>query len=292
MLCLTRFAFPDAEREFDALSGDYRTRMTAYQSYYPFGILSRNGAVALSFEPVTILYGGNGSGKTTALNVIAEALSLARDAAYNRTPFYERYIRACSWEATNVPAGSRIVTSDDVFDFMLNLRALNDGLDERRDELVDQYWQDRHADFRLTSLKDYERLKQVNMSRRLTPSRYLKNRMMENVREQSNGESASFYFESRMEDGLLLLLDEPENSLSAARQRALAQTIFERARFFGCQFVLATHSPFLLAIPGAKVYDLDASPVRSRRWTELSAVRETYAFFKEHADAFESDIQP
>ncbi|MDE5865071.1 MAG: hypothetical protein K2H31_00475, partial [Lachnospiraceae bacterium] len=47
-------------------------KRTCYDTYYPFFILSKHNLTMLDFEPVTILYGGNGSGKTTALNVIAE----------------------------------------------------------------------------------------------------------------------------------------------------------------------------------------------------------------------------
>ena len=80
--------------------------------------------------------------------------------------------------------------------------------------------------------------------------------------------------------------DEPENSLSAARQIALADFLADSARFYGCQFVLATHSPFLLAIPGARIYDLDSDPVRTRRWTELESVRDTFEFFQQHKEEF------
>ena len=52
------------------------------------------------------------------------------------------------------------------------------------------------------------------------------------------------------------------------------------------QFVLATHSPFLLAIPGARIYDLDSDPVRTRRWTELESVRDTFEFFQQHKEEF------
>ena len=57
-------------------------------------------------------------------------------------------------------------------------------------------------------------------------------------------------------------------------------------QFYGCQFVLATHSPFLLAIPGARIYDLDSDPVRTRRWTELESVRDTFEFFQQHKEEF------
>ena len=64
------------------------------------------------------------------------------------------------------------------------------------------------------------------------------------------------------------------------------QFLEDSARFFGCQFVIATHSPFLLSMKGAKIYDLDADPVQTRAWTELSNVRAYYDFFKKHENEF------
>ena len=109
---------------------------------------------------------------------------------------------------------------------------------------------------------------------------------MGNLPEHSNGESAFLYFTQRIEEDGLYLLDEPENSLSPTRQQELCQFLEDSARFFHCQFVIATHSPFLLSMQGAKVYDLDADPVTVRRWTELPAVRAYYDFFQAHAKEF------
>lgn len=89
-----------------------------------------------------------------------------------------------------------------------------------------------------------------------------------------------------MTENALFLLDEPENSLSPAKQQELVKFIEDSARFFGCQFVIATHSPFVLAIRGAKIYDLDEEPVDVKRWTELENVRAYYDFFKKHASEF------
>ena len=74
--------------------------------------------------------------------------------------------------------------------------------------------------------------------------------------------------------------------LNDARQLELAQLLHDSARFYNCQFVIATHSPFLLAMPGARVYDLDAEPVTTRKWTELENVRATWEFFQAHRDEF------
>ena len=284
MLYLSHFSFPDAEREFDFFLAQKRT---CHDSYYPFQVLSQRGLAQLDLEPVTILYGGNGSGKTTAINVMAEKLGLARDTRFNRSSFFEDYVRLCHHEEkAPVPDTSRIITSDDVFDYMLNLRALNDGIDQRREELFQEYLDDKYADFKYRTLEDYEQLKRVNLARSRTQSRYVRKRLMDNPREQSNGESAYFYFTSKIQENGLYLLDEPENSLSPQRQQELAGFLEDSARFFGCQFVIATHSPFLLSLRGAKIYDLDAQPAQVCRWTQLPAVRAYYDFFHRHAAAF------
>lgn len=63
-------------------------------TFYPFGILSAHHLRQLDFEPITILYGGNGSGKSIALNIICEKLGLHGDTLYNRSNFYEDYLDA------------------------------------------------------------------------------------------------------------------------------------------------------------------------------------------------------
>jgi predicted ATPase len=64
-------------------------------------------------------------------------------------------------------------------------------------------------------------------------------------------------------------------------QRELAAFLSDSARFFGCQLIISTHSPFLLAMRGAKIYDLDATPARESEWTELESVRIYKELFNE-----------
>ncbi len=80
MIYLDSFRFPDDDWEWKQR---LKVKRTCYNTMYPFGILSGIGLERLDFAPVTILYGGNGSGKTTALNVIAAKLQLMRDAPGN-----------------------------------------------------------------------------------------------------------------------------------------------------------------------------------------------------------------
>lgn len=120
-----------------------------------------------------------------------------------------------------------------------------------------------------------------------TQSRYIRDNLMGNVREHSNGESAFLFFSEKIKENGLYLLDEPENSLSPERQQELLRFLEDSARFFGCQFIIATHSPFLLSLRGAKIYDMDEDPVDVKRWTELANVRAYYDFFKQHEREFQ-----
>lgn len=279
MIYLSRFQFPGRELEYSFTMNQKRT---CYDTFYPFLVLSKHCLEMLDFEPVTILYGGNGSGKTTALNVIAEKLGLERDTLYNRSNFFEEYTKLCSCQggdgsgnrrALRMPKGSRIITSDDVFDFMLNLRSINDGIDRKREELFEDYLENKYSHFTMRSMDDYEQLKKVCLARSNTQSKYVRRNLMDNVREHSNGESAFLYFTDKIKENGLYLLDEPENSLSPAKQQELLKFLEDSARFFGCQFIIATHSPFLLSMRGAKIYDMDEDVVDVKRWTGLEIGR-------------------
>ena len=130
MVYLDSITFPNEDEEW---AFRLRVKRTCYNTLYPFYVLSAAGLERMDFEPVTILYGGNGSGKTTALNVIAEKLGVLRSAPYNRSNFFEDYVRLCRVRLEEpIPPHSRIVTSDDVFDYMLSIRSLNEGIDRKR----------------------------------------------------------------------------------------------------------------------------------------------------------------
>ena len=288
MVYLSRFVFPTYDAEYDFRL--HRVKRTCYNTMYPFFVLSARGLEELSFSPVTILCGGNGSGKTTALNVIAECLHLPRSARFNRSDFFGEYVGMCSHTlAAPLPKGSRILTSDDVFDFMLDVRAVNEGIDRRREELFSAYSEYKYADVQLRTLDDYDRLREACLARSRTQSRYVREHLPDNVRERSNGESALLYFRERIGENVLCLLDEPENSLSPSLQLELKAFLEQSARFFGCQFIMATHSPFLLAVEGAKIYDLDAAPAAVKAWEQLESVRVYYDFFVRSREKFEEN---
>jgi len=271
---LTGFTFPNEDREADYLWD------VGMISVYPFKLLSKRGLEKLDFSPVTILYGGNGSGKSTALNIIAEKLKIERDSIYSKSRFFLDYVEMCGADAEkNIPKSSKIITSDDVFDYMLNIRNLNEGIEVKREEYNKEYLDAKYSAFRVNSIEDYEQLRTMNKTRRLSRKQFVKSELIDSVRELSNGESAFTYFTEKIEENGLYILDEPENSLSPKRQLELKKFIEDSVRFFNCQFVISTHSPFLLAMPDSKIYDLDQTPLRIRNWTELENVRMYRDFF-------------
>ena len=102
----------------------------------------------------------------------------------------------------------------------------------------------------------------------------------------SNGETAMKFFVDRIGENALYLLDEPENSLSIKLQTELANFIYDSARFFGCQFIIASHSPIFLSMKNARIYNLDSVPVKTCDWTELENVRAYFDFFEQHRSEF------
>ena len=285
MIYLNRFNLPDEDMEWNFFT--YGEKRTCFDTYYPFQIFPKMGLEEIEFEPVTIFYGGNGTGKTTLLNIIAEKLKVTRNSVFNRSNFFDVYVSKCTADTwRGIPSESRIITSDDVFDYMIDVRNLNDGIHNKREKLFEEYIENKNSGFRFRTMEDYEKLKKVNETRRKTQSRYADNHLIHNVREYSNGESAFRFFTEKIKPHTLYLLDEPENSLSAKRQQELTKFIEESARFYKCQFIISTHSLFLLALPFAKIYNLDSAPVTTSQWTELENVRAYYDFFTAHKDEF------
>lgn len=299
MVYLESFSLPNDWDERGALLDNQENRRSIYGSRYPFGVFTGRAVPRIEFEPITIFCGGNGSGKTSLLNLIAEKLGLQRESAFNRSSFFADYLRLCreetSWHFTDsVLRRSRIVTSDDVFDELLDLRGMNEGIARRQRELLAEYAGTRQnlqrgntEPYRLRSLEDLDRLRLAADAAGKNGSQYVSSRMMRDVPAKSNGETAFCHFTRMIQEDGLYLLDEPENSLSPGLQQELVQFLTDSVRFYRCQFVISTHSPFLLAIPGAKIYDLDSRPVCPCRWTELEHIRAYREFFKNHENEFQ-----
>ena len=122
-----------------------------------------------------------------------------------------------------------------------------------------------------------------------TRTQYIRDRVGREEPEMSNGECAMLYFTNSIDDRSIVFLDEPENSLSAEWQVKLAEFLSQVPRGFKCQLIIATHSPFLLALSGALIYDFETEykePILTKKWTELKNVRVYREFFRQHENEF------
>ena len=260
-------------------------------SGYPFHIFLEKELFNIEFDPITIFYGDNGSGKSTLLNIITETINKDKKIVGRKTPlvksdYFDMYTNKCKYYLeNNITLGSKIIFSEDIFENILSKRIENQKKNNQREELEKHYIQYKYNPINYTSLED---LSISVETRNKTQSKFIKSRIAENAREFSNGQTSLAFFDKELKENSLYLLDEPENSMSPKFQVELIQLIAELGRFFKCQFIIATHSPFLLSIPNAKIYDLDSIPVRTKKWYELENMKIYYNFFKENRNKFEN----
>lgn len=279
-------------KEFNLLSEEFENgilineRRNYFHNQYPFRIFTDKKLEKIDFTNITILYGGNGSGKSTILNIIAEKLN-AKGLNFTGGEMFQTYVDYCKHETSlEIPDEVKIIKSDDVFDYIYNVKRINNRGFNQREALLKEYFECKKTSIR--DINDYQSIKNEVDAKRLGPSGFIRGRMLDkDVFEQSNGESALMYFISEIKDNGIYLLDEPENSMSASMQLKLTKFLEESARFFNCQFIIATHSPFILGMNGATIYDLDSVPASTKNWWELENMKIYYNFFKDNSEKFD-----
>lgn len=238
------------------------------QTVYPYDTFAPKLLRKIEFAPITIFYGNNGSGKSTLLNVIARKLNIEMLDRGNDAESLQPFINTCNYEVSvpfnehcDIPEYSRFIRSEEVMHGIVRTRRHNERVKQHihkiNPELYDRFFNNSE------STPEYV----------WSHDRWIYNALAKFKELRSNGELAFDYFQDNIAENTLVLLDEPENSLSPKLQKELAKMIEDYVRFFNCQFIIATHSPFLLAIPHALIYDLDQTPSKVRAWDELENIK-------------------
>ncbi|HBA37467.1 MAG TPA: AAA family ATPase [Firmicutes bacterium] len=284
MVYLKQFNFPNEIDEHRIMSNLDPRRPR--NSTYPLGLFSSKDFTSMVFDPITIIYGGNGSGKTTLLNIVSSKIGALRKNRVNLGVYFEDYVALTKFEMSfERPLEIKFISSDDVFDNILDIKAINAGINRNKEFLVREYIENKY-NFKETDITNYESVKAQIEPRNKTATQFVRDRLLnESILEHSNGESALMYWEQEIKENSIYILDEPENSLSAANQIKLARFIEDSSRFYNCQFIISTHSPFLLAL-SEHIYDLDTIPVATHKWSDLENMRLYYDFFKQHENEF------
>ena len=207
---------------------------------YPYSIPAIQRLGVLEFHPkVTFLVGENGSGKSTLVEAIAAA------ARFNP----EGGSKATSFQTTRSES-----------ELYRNLRLIRNTQRER-----DGFFLRAESFFNVATTLDELG---VSMARYGGKS----------LHQQSHGESFLALVENRFGEDGLYLLDEPEAALSPQRQLSLLVLMDELVQRARCQFVIATHSPILMAYPDASLLELSDEGIRPVTLEETEHFRVTRDF--------------
>jgi predicted ATPase len=223
--------------------------------------------------PVTFFVGGNGSGKSTLLEAIAAAARLpavgAEDTDRDRTLEQQRRLaRALKLVWTRRTAHGFFLRAEDFFGFAKRLARTREEMLARLAEVEIEFGdasgfaRGLAAGPARASIGEMTRLYGADLDAR------------------SHGEAFLKLFESRLRHGGLYLLDEPEAALSPQSQLALIALMAD-AVAHEAQFIIATHSPILLAYPGAVLLSFDSIPIERVAYDQLEHVALTREFLND-----------
>ena len=201
--------------------------------HYPFTLDILRKTKKLEFDtPVTLFAGENGSGKSTLLEALTRGAGIHIWSFAQGTRFqvnrYEKLLHNC-----------------------LSLKWTNGAVPG--------------AFFGSETFRDFKRLLDEWAASDPGQFEYFGGKSLVT---QSHGQSMMSYFRSRYQIKGIYLLDEPETALSPKSQLELLDLLGECSRAGHAQFIVATHSPILLACRGAKIYSFDHLPARVIKYEE------------------------
>jgi predicted ATPase len=243
---------------------------------FPFTVPLLKTLPELHFTtPVTFFVGENGSGKSTLLEAIACAagsITVGSEGVETDKTLAEMRKLARHFKLVWHKKTRRgfFLRAEDFFGYAKRLNQMRAELQEDL-AAVDEAYQGRS--------KQAIGLAKMPYARELHE---LERRYGEGLDARSHGESFLTLFQTRFVPGGLYLLDEPEAPLSPLRQLTflalLKQMVAQEA-----QFIIATHSPLILAFPGATILSFDATPLRQMEYEALEHVTLTREFLNNPA---------
>lgn len=211
---------------------------------HPFNLPAVRAVDELDLSaPATFLCGENGAGKSTLLEAIAVACGLNPEGGSRQMRFAYRDTHSELYRCITCVRGAR---------------------------------RERDAYF-LRAESMYNVASEIDESEREIPG-LLDSYGGVSLHERSHGESFLALIQSRFGKNGLYILDEPEAPLSPMRQLTLLCEL-DRLCKEGCQLIIATHSPILMSLPGARIYLLDERGVTQTPYEQTEHFAVSRAFF-------------
>jgi len=236
-------------KEVRLLPEQYPTR-----NHYPFNIdvLQKTRSITFS-SPVTFFVGENGSGKTTLLEALARKCHIHIWSGIERTRSVINPYEETFFLYIEVEWREDIVPGSFFSSQIFRNFA----------QLVDEWEADNPGQI------DYFGGKSLIA--------------------QSHGQSIMSFFKSRYKIKGLYLLDEPETALSPKNQLELLKLLQEMGSLGHAQFIVATHSPILLACPGSVIYSFDHTPMKTIQYEDTEYYRIYKTFMENPAKVLKGD---
>ncbi len=279
---MRRRARDDTNRCVDSTAALYAAPMTLYldsvrpregfgeRDGFPFSLPLVRQLGELRFAaPVTFFVGENGSGKSTLLEAIAVGMKAvamgSADLARDPTLAPARALAsALVFARRRGPKRKAFLRAEDVFGFQKRMAADMGELGELGEH------------FRAT-MREGSYGQRLAMGVARGQKGALEAAYGADPDAGSHGETFLALMQKRLKPAGLYFLDEPETPLSPQRQLALL-AILKRAVAEECQLVIATHSPILMALPGAAIWLFEKGRIRDVAWDETEHVALTRAF--------------
>jgi predicted ATPase len=215
---------------------------------YPFNIPAIQHIDKLTFAPITIFVGDNGSGKSTLLKAIAHYNSSINVSAMNLDSTHGTNIQAlskkCKLTYTVKTRSGFFFSGEEFITYINHLKTMKEQLQQDIKEIK----------------QEFKNKDAYSMQLALGPLRKelyaLEEKYQGELGQKSHGEGFLAFFKARMHQKGIYLLDEPETPLSPINQYQLLVLITDLVRN-GSQVILATHSPILMALKDALIYQFD-----------------------------------
>jgi predicted ATPase len=231
---------------------------------YPFSIPAVAKLTEVSFDqPVTIFVGENGTGKSTIIEGLAAMLGINAEGGSKNFNFGTAQTHSILWDHL---AANRNALREG-FSFFLRAETMYNVFTERAylDDVASQYTKSKYdGDGKFLGVD---------------PLRFNDSYGNSRMHQMSHGES---FFEQLLQfrKNGLYILDEPEAALSPNRQLATVKLLHDLAFGQSCQIFMAPHSPILLSIPGAKIYQLTGDGIEAVDYEDTDLFRTYWAFMK------------
>lgn len=242
---------------------------------YPYNLPFFGHKITLT-TPITILVGENGSGKSSLLKLLNDVLKLyridANDAMKKNPKAFKSSLHLPSVQYVRTKPKGFYFSAEDFTTYIHSLEQNRQEAYQALDDIETEYAHKSDFSKSLARMPHMRTLNDIDQM------------YQKDLLSSSHGEAYLDFFKSRLRTHELYLLDEPETPLSIQNQITML-SVLDDAILRGNQFIIATHSPILMSIPGATIYEVHTEGIRSIEYDDIESVK-LLKHFLNHKEQF------